>query len=444
MKPFVCLHCFNNNFEKSLAKLAKPPLESLINYDANLQRFSKEFNGELFDQWMELNIQEDEFDEYIKKLSIEDDGTGFLRNSEKMPKCSKCREPIFYEDYIVEEEDLNNFLIEVCNILAEDISKHIGFCSNCHIIKDFNEYNQILKEETGIVSEVKGKEPADFLLTFEFPVEYHEIIYPYLKCNHCETRFGERIKVDNERIYDFDDLNDYFSTDIEEMNLYAERFGINFRKVEVSNFSAFLRNNTMLGFKHSVGKRLYKLFECIFKEEEYELLENVKLYRGRTRNIGSKKFDSSQMWSPPIGVSSHGRYNLIGSSVLYLSDDKKYIPHELNYKGDQLLDIATVRINRQLKILDFSKMYGEFGRILSTSPSSTNALKLEYLLTNYIAECCRHIGFHGIKYNGVKKGDYKNIALLNYEQETDISIECITTYQPKITYSLNKHLVPSI
>ncbi|MBR8645135.1 hypothetical protein KEH51_15705 [[Brevibacterium] frigoritolerans] len=61
--------------------------------------------------------------------------------------------------------------------------------------------------------------------------------------------------------------------------------------------------------------------------------------------------------------------------------------------GYQELDIATISIKQPLKILDLSEMYGEFGRILSISPSNNNVLKLEYLLTNFIAECCKEIGF---------------------------------------------------
>ncbi|QWG75806.1 RES domain-containing protein [Bacillus mycoides] len=174
------------------------------------------------------------------------------------------------------------------------------------------------------------------------------------------------------------------------------------KSFELSNFLSYLKKNPMLALKHSVGKRLYELFFAMYNREDYIVLEDEVLYRGGTKGIGNQVYQPPEMWSPPFGISSHGRYNIVGTSVLYLADDKAFVPYELNYINHQELDKATMEVINPMKILDLSNLMGDFGEKLSQSLYNTNVLKLEYLLTNYISECCREIGFNGIKCKGVK------------------------------------------
>ena len=435
MKEFICLECIG--LDKTLAHLDRNPLESIVSYDNDLQKYTDAYGDEYF------NLVE-QTEKFHQLMGVKDVDDSEIEEIFKL-KCSECKEEFAYEDFMIEKGRVKDFLIELCELLAKEISDDIELCSNCDIMREYFEYNKTLNIETGVNKEVKGKSLEGFLADFGFPEKYAEIILPFLKCSHCETNLIELNK-NNVRIYSYDDISDYLSTDFEEISLYADAFGINLKKDEISGFSIFLRMNTMLGLKHITGIKLYELFEKIFKHgehqgfKEYMILENKKLYRGRVRDIESEKFTDLEMWNPPVGVSTHGRYNLVGSSVLYLANDKDMIPYEVDYKGYQLLDIATVSINRPLKILDLSSMYGEFGRILSTNPSSTNILKLEYLLTNYIADCCRVIGFNGIKYRGVKEGEYENYVLLNFRKEIDISIDNVETYKPNIRYSLNQYV----
>lgn len=412
MEEYICLDCLELN--KTFNALRMSPLESMINYVGDLEKFTKIYDDEI----------------YVKYR-------GAL-------KCSRCQTLFGYEDYIIEKGEIVDFISEVCRIIGEEVSSYLEYCSNCEFIEELMQYNKIIEEETGEKSNSNGLSVKDFLGEFLIPEKYVNLITPFLQCGCCGIGYDSHTEVIEKRSFDetfkifsFDDVSSFLDIDIEEMSQYAEKYNINIKKLELTNFSTFLRKNAMLGFKHYAGQKIYHLFEQMFIEEDYFLLENINLFRGRTRNVGTDKFSASQMWNPPIGVSSHGRYNLVGSSVLYLTDNIDYIPAEVHYMGYQELDIATISILKPLKILDLSKMYGEFGRILSINPSDNNVLKLEYLLTNFIAECCKEIGFQGIKYNGVKKGNYKNYALLNYIKGIDISIDFVETCKVDIAYNLS-------
>ncbi len=227
--------------------------------------------------------------------------------------------------------------------------------------------------------------------------------------------------------------------DLDDWKEYAEKYSILLRKVEVMNFVSSLKKNPMVAFKHPIGARFYELFEKMFNEGDYiTLVPKTQLFRGRTSQIGGEQFKTLNMWEPPFGVSSHGGYNIVGTSVLYLTDNKEIIPYEVNYKSDQELDIALFNIKKPLKILDLSKLLGDFGRYLSQPTNDLNLLKHEYLLTNYISACCIDVGFNGVKYRSIKEGNYNNFVLFNYEKEADLEILSVETNKVHISYNMIK------
>jgi hypothetical protein len=202
------------------------------------------------------------------------------------------------------------------------------------------------------------------------------------------------------------------------------------------NFLTTIKKSPLLAYRHYVGKKLFDLLSLMYEHGDYLLLKNKKLFRGRKRILGTEKYEENQMWEPPFGISSHGRYNIIGTSVLYLTDDIKYVPYEVNLSSEEELDIATVKITQQIKILDLSNFMGDFGRFLSESPHDLKTLKFEYLLSNYISDCCKEIGFNGIKYKGVKKGDYNNYALINFDKKNELEIIAVANVNVGIRYRI--------
>ncbi|MFD0694958.1 hypothetical protein ACFQZT_12700 [Paenibacillus sp. GCM10027628] len=387
-----CLDCFD--LTESFISLRMNQLESILDY----------------------------FDDLAKYVGKYDESM-FLEHNGKL-RCSNCNEKIELDDFFIPRNTEAEFIKKVCQLLGERLSDFVDYCSKCDVIMELNEVNNISFEEIGEKQFSEGILVEKFIVQHEIPQQYSKYILPYLRCKCCgygydrENQEYDIGRFDNNiKIYKFEEINNFFDIDMEEWHQFAEEYNILIRSFEITNFLSYLKRNPMLGYRHPVGRKFYELFKKMYDNQDYLLLEKGNFYRGRTRAIGSSQFKDENMWNPPFGVSSHGRFNLIGSSVLYLTNSKKFVPYEVNFTNSDELDIATIMILKPLKILDLSKLIGDFGRFLSQSPHTNNFLKLEYLLTNYISECCKEIGFNGIKYKGVREGDYDNYALINFERE---------------------------
>jgi hypothetical protein len=364
-------------------------------------------------------------------------------------KCSFCNAAIDFDGYFIPLEKQDDLAKRVCQFIGEGIAGEIEYCSMCEIVKELESVNRISQEENGVKRYSEGRNINDFLEeTFGVPHDYTKYVIPYLSCMCCGYGFEIETQSypigkfnDTFKIFDYENISDFLEIDMDDWKRYADDYDIFIRRFELSNFLSYLKKNQMIGFKHPVGQSLHELFSKIYSNGDYLIYEEGELFRGRTRSIGTKPYESSQMWNPPFGVSSHGRYNFVGISVLYLTDNKDYIPYEVNLTHSQELDIATVKIKKPLIILDLSKLMGGFGRYLSQSSNSINALKLEYLLTNYISECCKDIGFHGIKYKGVKEGNYYNYSIINFEKDNELEIVSVKTAEVAIVYSAPKKMV---
>nr|WP_278046245.1 RES family NAD+ phosphorylase [Clostridium beijerinckii] len=191
----------------------------------------------------------------------------------------------------------------------------------------------------------------------------------------------------------------------------------------------------MLGFKHDTGKKIYDLLNNIYNNIECEILNSESiLYRGRTRKEDRPAFKDNEMWNPPDGITSHGRYNQIGISVLYCSTKQKVLPYEIHAGLDDIVEIVKFKLKENMKILDVDDVFEEFDGFFNSNYVESKELKKKYLLPNYIRDCCKDIGYNGIAYRSVHDDSCKNYALINFKE--DINIELIShTYKKfKVCY----------
>ncbi|MEK4083771.1 hypothetical protein [Psychrobacillus sp. FSL K6-1415] len=409
MSTIKCLNCFE--LTDTFNFLYMNPLESIIEYDDVLNQY----------------------------VNINDEETYYKHNGKLL--CSLCKEHINIEDYYISSDKEEHLAKAVSELLGVEISKYINYCKNCEISRELEEVNRISIIEKGQKLYSQGIEIETFLLKYSVPEKYIPFVIPFLECQCCgygynrmEKKYEKGCFDDSFFVFNQDEISDFLEIDMAEWETFSEKYFIYIKEMELTNFLSSLKKSPMLAFKHSVGQKIYELFSEMYTAGDFISLSNKKLYRGRIRGIGSEIYQPQEMWSPPFGFSTHGRYNLIGTSVLYLTDEKKYIPHELNYTNAQELDIATIEVNEPLKILDLSKFIGDFGKFLSQSSNNTQILKMEYLLTNYISECCKEIGFNGIKYKGIKEGNYNNYAVFKYEKNKQLKISNVISFKVNIEY----------
>lgn len=218
---------------------------------------------------------------------------------------------------------------------------------------------------------------------------------------------------------------------------FASDYGVQINIEELTEFADYLRANHMLGYFHNVGQTIFNLLKTHYDKAHYEVLKvGTIVLRGRTVQKNNIDYGVDQMWNPPQSWASHGRFNPVGSSVLYCCDNVDSIPYEINPTAKQDICIAHVYIRRPLIMLNIDRLFYKFNDLVRESSNNDGIYNSDYALTNYIAECCKEIGYHGISYKGVRGEDYTNYAILNFSNTEDMSINHVKRMKINVKYEI--------
>jgi hypothetical protein len=247
-------------------------------------------------------------------------------------------------------------------------------------------------------------------------------------------------------LYTNQEVENMFGFEVEAFSEIAEKYEESISEKDLFDFRDVIRTQPMLAFRKKTGAAIYNVLKKHYDAGGYDLLKasEVKLFRGRTRAVDSSKaYTVEELWTAPLGKSSHGRYNFIGVPVLYVTNQERVIPYEINPSNDQLIDIATLDIlKKKLKLFNLGSFDLNFEGFFSEVNEDTNTVKTAYLLPNYIGACCNEIGYDGVMYKGVHSFDqlneYTNYALFNMELNLDLkaSSKEVNTFRPKFTIEL--------
>lgn len=154
-----------------------------------------------------------------------------------------------------------------------------------------------------------------------------------------------------------------------------------------------------------------------------ELWNEIKeFFRKRKRFWGYNSKDSD---APPRDVAAAGRANSKYISFLYLATDIKTAISELRPHKDQDISVATVRIDKDLKIYDFcSTNVAEDNddayllEMISELFSDTkDGSEYDYYATQYICEYIRELGFDGIRFKSSLNPEGMNIVLFDTNED---------------------------
>jgi len=269
-------------------------------------------------------------EEYIPGATLVDEF------DDELDECPVCKKRLFENDYIV--LDVEDFLTEALEYLANKINKEIYECQSCNW--------------SIIPFEQREGDPLDLNMvgqlvdSFYIPYDLQPRIYDYLRC-HC----GNPVSSDDPYVTE-DELKAWFSDDIE---FIIETFNISGE--ETQEFIEFLQENPMLGLAHPVGRQIFDKIG----ENELPGIEEVNagslFYRGRTRNKFQRlvPFIEDELWNPPIGIPQQGRYNPPGVTNLYLGDSQEVILLEIHPSNLDIVDIAEFEISKNLKVFNSTK-----------------------------------------------------------------------------------------
>ncbi|WP_186318648.1 RES domain-containing protein [Bacillus safensis] len=336
--------------------------------------------------------------------------------------CTKCEEELLpTECYVIDEGSKEVLMGIVAEKAGEILSEKIEYCSYCSEGQEI-EYTSYKYEKEEVNFLHIGEHVYDFLSENGVFEEYFDLILDNLICPNCNygTGYDPKNDPDNgsfeslDKIYTREEINSFWGFDEDSFSEIAKKYEINIESSKLKEFEDYLFEKPLLAYKHEIGKKIYRTLENIYSQEDYFILERgLELFRGRNRGKDKKKHSQETMWNPPKGDTSHGRYNPVGISVLYCTNDMKGIPYEIEPKKNEVTDVATFNNCRKLYLLDIDRIFTGFEGFLSAENQESTNVRKGYLITNFIAICCIEIGFDGIKYEGASDLGYYNFAFFN-------------------------------
>ena len=182
---------------------------------------------------------------------------------------------------------------------------------------------------------------------------------------------------------------------------------------EVMDFYNYLEKYPMLGLHHKIGKRI---LEWVKSVPLLSLKKNTYHYRARMRPLHQERpFTESEMWEAPHGIPGQGRYNSIGQSVLYTSNLPDAAAAEIIKENqEEKVDIIKWSLTEEINVLDMpNKDYPLFQFCQFSSTSETD-IKPEYLIPNFLSQCCQIQGVVGLRFKSNTINEAYNYTFFDY------------------------------
>lgn len=191
---------------------------------------------------------------------------------------------------------------------------------------------------------------------------------------------------------------------------------------ELVSFESNLCQAPLFAIWHPVGQEIY---DIIKKWNTFVSFRKITYYHARSHKKGTRPFMDEEMLMAPLNVSSHGRYNGIGRSCYYIADTRDGAVNEIyKHSGGKKpeIQIVGIRAVKEARIIDLSgtsSKSNEFIEHLRYSVDNEEGkVVYQYLLPNFVAECCRKLGIEGIQYKSSETQNYNSIVLWNADYFT--------------------------
>lgn len=352
--------------------------------------------------------------------------------------CKGCGCKIVKDEYYFYGNEFERYAIEY---IADKVQGGIECCTECGQGEDIqmmkmsfekcfaDEYDNPQEEfeKYGTASTIEDiiQEITDGLS--EDWEQYYDSIAENVECPSCGN--GSGVDYDEKINYGYFDryTEVYTSQDISEFNhnFYGDKMNDIHTQVDMLaekfTFSELVElknkyiSNPMFAPQEPVFKRLVDFLTDLFIEGEWYILsENRMLFRTRTSKIGNN-LHIDDLWAPPFGYASHGRYNNVGYSVLYCSNNRDVVKQEIALEVGEQHNIGKLVTKKSMRLFPVNYIFnGEFdGLINEEVPKNQHnlSLKKQYILSNIVAAICENIGYDGIVYHSIKDRKSINYAL---------------------------------
>jgi hypothetical protein len=189
------------------------------------------------------------------------------------------------------------------------------------------------------------------------------------------------------------------------------------------DFYNYLTKYPMLGLGHIVGQKI----RDSLKDIKLTTISNVLLYRGR---VCKKKQTIShaeyEMFEAPYGKSDQQRFNIKGHGFLYAANKRKGAIKEIVNRQKRNLTIFEMKLNNKVDILDMASNSCPLFDFCQIPKSKASSFNHEYLVQNFVAQCCMKMGIEGIRYRSTKDPATFNYVFFDIKKswfDTNITVE---------------------
>lgn len=358
--------------------------------------------------------------------------------------CEKCEEELQPLELYFENE--GNLLVAM-EIISREIAKILSFeiehCSYCD--GSDLEYYEYRANKEDISVQSFGIDLYDFFEEKQLTEEYHDLVLSNLKCSDCgygepydpkKNQSGGKFEY-TDKIYSSNEIDRFWGFEDEFIQI-AKDYGIDLSSKQIEEFIDYCSTNPLMASKHELAEVLSRIVKEFYTDETtiMNITKDSFMYRGRNRAKDTNRFFVKEMGMPPRGVASHGRYNLIGTSVLYLATSKQGVAYEIEPRKNEVVDIATFHVKESLKLFKVDEAFKGFSMYISKENEESITVKRNYLFTNYLASVCNEVGFDGIYYKGAGDKPYFNIALFDRVLHKVLCLEDIEILNIKTIYDI--------
>jgi len=366
-------------------------------------------------------------------------------------KCTECGSQVIKgESYIEDDDEVFEIIFRY---MAEQIMNEIDCCEQCgdgediqglypsikSCFYDADDDPEVIFNSFNTASTIEDIMNDVFESRWDLWEPYYENIVEFVQCPKCDNGSGENYedKMDYgtfdlyTEVYtkrDIDQFNhDFYGDELEAVKIEISDLARNFSFNElVALKNDYIQNRTYVA-RNPLFDKLERFIQSLFAQSKwYVLTENRIVFRTRTSLI-NKPLSKEELWEPPYGVASHGRYNDIGVSMLYCANNKDVIKKEIALPSGHNYNIAKFIIHKPMCLFPINHIFGgEFtGLIDEAVPAKQQNLnfKQQYILSNIVSAICFQIGYDGIVYRSTKDNVSIDYALFcNYEKGDDLEI----------------------
>ena len=195
----------------------------------------------------------------------------------------------------------------------------------------------------------------------------------------------------------FDDLN--------------EESGELISSAELMNFMTYLSDQPSFAGNNPTGQRILAIIRDDVQRIDFDL---NTYYHARGRYSDDAPYTAYHMLTAPAGMTGPGRYNHPGQAFYYFASTIEGAAAEIRkHEPEKTIQVASIKPSRSICMIDLSGTLKHGAMFLKyiRFKIGDERVPREYLIPNYVSDCCRACNIEGIKYYGSKQ--YNNYVAWN-------------------------------